>query len=170
MILTTADAAVLTKPDRIDPGDETKWLDMLRNRTEKFKHGWFCVRQPGFNQLQSRISPAEARKNEKLFFDTTRPWSNAEPDLRARFGTQALSKSLSQKLFDVIAKRFASSATLAFPLLISLLASLKWRTTSIGVSRMFILRCMPYSTRPRKTPCLRSTTFFASSRSAYIGW
>lgn len=107
-------AAVLTKPDRIDPGDEGKWLDMLRNRTEKFKHGWFCVRQPGFNQLQSRITPEEARTNESHFFDTTRPWSNAEPDLRARFGTKALSKALGQKLFDVIAKRFASSSAASF--------------------------------------------------------
>jgi len=169
VILTTHTSAVLTKPDRIDAGDETKWLDMLRNRAEKFRHGWFCVRQPGYNQLQARITPDEARKNEKQFFDSTRPWSSAEPDLRARFGTTFLSKALSQKLFDVIARRFAISATLYFPLLISLLASLKSRTTSIGVSRMSILRCMPCSTRPQKTPCLRSTTFFANSRFAYIG-
>ena len=117
MTLTTRNAAVLTKPDRIDPGDEGKWLDMLRNRTEKFKHGWFCVRQPGLTQLQSRITPEEARRNEQQFFDTSRPWSNAEPDLRARLGAKSLSKALGQKLFDVIAKRFADFATLSFPLL-----------------------------------------------------
>jgi len=97
---------VLTKPDRIEPGDERKWLDMLRNRTEKFKHGWFCVKQPGLNELQAHITPEEAMKNESDFFKNTRPWSTAEPGLRARFGTEALSKALSQKLFEVIARRF----------------------------------------------------------------
>ena len=111
--------AVLTKPDRIDPGDEGKWLDMLRNRADKFKHGWFCVRQPGYNQLQARITPEEASENEREFFEKTRPWSNAEPDLRARLGTKCLSKALGQKLFEVIAKRFGGSFALCFPLLIS---------------------------------------------------
>jgi len=158
--------AVLTKPDRIDPGDEGKWLDMLRNRSEKFKHGWFCVRQPGYNQLQARITPEEARENEREFFETTRPWSNGEPDLRARCGTRALSKALGQKLFEVIAKRFASSFTLSFPRLISLLASLKLRTTSIGVSKMSILLSTLCSTSPQTSLCLRSTPSSANSRFA----
>ena len=110
--LTVLITAVLTKPDRIDPGDEGKWLDMLR--TEKSKHGWFCVRQPGSNQLQARITPEEARENEYQFFNMTRPWSTAEPNLRARFGTEALYKALSQTLFDVMTRRFANSCCLSF--------------------------------------------------------
>lgn len=158
--------AVLTKPDRIDPGDEGKWLDMLRNRSEKFKHGWFCVRQPGYSQLQARITPDEARENERDFFENTRPWSNAEPDLRARFGTKCLSKSLGQKLFEVIARRFASSSTLSFSLLIFLLASLRWRTTSIGASRMSTPLFTLCITNLRTTLCLRSTPSSANSRFA----
>lgn len=159
--------AVLTKPDRIDPGDEGKWLDMLRNRSEKFKHGWFCVRQPGYNQLQARITPDEARKNERDFFDTTRPWSNSEPDLRARCGTGALSKALGQKLFEVIAKRFAGSFTqLSFPLLISLVASLKLRTTFTGVSKTSTLLSTLCNTSPQTSLCLRSTPSSANSRFA----
>jgi len=114
VVLTKHITAVLTKPDRIDPGDEGKWLDMLRNRSEKFNHGWFCVRQPGFNQLQARITPEEARMNERDFFERNRPWSTAEPDLRARFGTKALSEALSHKLFEVIGRRFARSFSLPF--------------------------------------------------------
>jgi hypothetical protein len=158
--------AVLTKPDRIDPGDEGKWMDMLRNRTEKFKHGWFCVRQPGYSQLQARITPDEARENERLFFENTRPWSNAEPDLRARFGTKSLSKALGQKLFDVIARRFARSSTLSFSLLTLLLASLKSKMTSIGVSKTSIPLFTLYNTSLRTTRCLRSTPSSANSRFA----
>lgn len=112
ILLTAHIAAVLTKPDRIDPGDERKWLNMLR--TEKSKHGWFCVRQPGFNQLQTRITPEEAMGYEYQFFNTIRPWSTAEPDLRARFGTKALYKALSQTLFDAMARRFVNSCCLSF--------------------------------------------------------
>jgi len=165
--LTTHNAAVLTKPDRVDPGDEGKWLDMLRNRTDKFKHGWFCVRQPGFSHLQARITPEEARKIENDFFNTVRPWSTAEPDLRARFGTKALAKALGQKLFDVIARRFESSSTLYPSLLIIPLAFQKSRLTSTGVSRMSILPCTPWITSPYKTPCLRSTLSSANSRFAF---
>ena len=142
---------VLTKPDRIEPGDEGKWLDMLRNRTEIFKHGWFCVRQPGLTQLQARITPEVARENEREFFETTRPWSLAEPDLRARLGTGPLSKALGQKLFESIAKWFASSSTLSFSLLNILLAFPRSRASSIAASRMFIPPCAVYNTRSQRT-------------------
>lgn len=114
VVLTKYIIAVLTKPDRIDPGDEGKWLDMLRNRIDKFKHGWFCVRQPNLMQRLAVITPENARANESAFFETTRPWSTAEPNLRARLGTMALSEALSQKLFEVIAKRFANPFSLPF--------------------------------------------------------
>jgi len=158
--------AVLTKPDRIDPGDEGKWMDMLRNRTEKFKHGWFCVRQPGTNQLQARITPDEARENERQFFENTRPWSNAEPDLRARFGTRSLSKALGQKLFEVVSRRSARSSTLSFSLLTFLIASLRSRMTSIGVSKTSTLLFTLYNTSLQTTQCLRFTPSSANSRFA----
>jgi hypothetical protein len=130
LTLTKHITAVLTKPDRIDPGDEGKWLDMLRNRTERFKHGWYCVKQPGFNDLQARISPEEAKANELRFFDTTRPWSTAEPDVRARFGMKALAKALSYKLFDVFSRRYGNPSTLYLTIDL-LLASLRSRASSI---------------------------------------
>src|SRR5258708_35914731 len=114
MIVTKRITVVLTKPDRIEPGDEGKWLSILWNRTKKSKHGWFCVRQSSPTQLYARITPSEARKNERWFFDTNRPWSIAEPKLRARFGTKALSKALGQKLFEAIVRRYASSSSLSF--------------------------------------------------------
>ena len=108
VVLTKYIIAVLTKPDRIDPGDEGKWLDMLRNRNDIFKCGWFCVRQPSLVQRLAGITPEDARTIESDFFEMTHPWSTAEPDLRARLGNMALSKALSQKLLEVIAKRFAN--------------------------------------------------------------
>jgi hypothetical protein len=168
MTLTARITAVLTKPDRIEPGDEGKWLDMLHNRGEKFKRGWFCVKQPGFSELQAGVTPEQATENESRFFDTIRPWSNAEPELRARLGTKALSKVLGQVLFEVISRRFANSSPLSFSPLIPLLASRKSRTTSIGALKMSTLLCTLCKVRSQRTPCLRSTLSSANSKSAFI--
>jgi len=95
---------VLTKPDRIDRGDENSWLEMMRNQKEKFKHGWYCVKQPGTAELQEKITWDQARQNEHEFFQYSAPWSDAG-DLNERLGTQKLSAALGQKLFNLIVKR-----------------------------------------------------------------
>lgn len=105
----TISPAVLTKPDRIEIGDEGNWMAMMRNQKEYFKHGWYCVKQPGTAELREGIAWEQARENERTFFQRRAPWSTAEFDLRERLGTEKLSAALGQKLFDLILKRYLFS-------------------------------------------------------------
>ena len=81
----------------------------MRNQKEKFKHGWYCVKQPGPSELRAGITWEQARQNEREFFQRTPPWSTVEFDLKERLGTEKLSAALGQKLFDLILKRYLSS-------------------------------------------------------------
>jgi hypothetical protein len=83
-------------------------MAMVRNQREKFKHGWYCVRQPGPAELKEGITWDQARQNEREFFQRRPPWSSVEFDLKERLGTEKLSSALGQKLFDLIVKRYLS--------------------------------------------------------------
>ena len=96
---------VLTKPDRIPPGEEEHWLRFIRNDAEPLANGWFTVKQPGSNDLKKGITWGEARDREKHFFTSTAPWSSAESYCQKRFGTGNLTESLSKILSDLIKKR-----------------------------------------------------------------
>ncbi|KAI3605474.1 hypothetical protein WG66_005886 [Moniliophthora roreri] len=69
---------VLTKPDRIERGDEQNWLGFIQGRTEPLRNHWFCVKQPGTSDLQNGITWSQARDNENKFFATTSPWRDLE--------------------------------------------------------------------------------------------
>ncbi|KAF8756245.1 Fungalysin metallopeptidase (M36) [Rhizoctonia solani] len=66
---------VLTKPDRIESGEEQKWLAFVRGETEVLSKGWFCVKQPSPSELEERLSWSEARQREQDFFGTKHPWA-----------------------------------------------------------------------------------------------
>jgi len=99
-------AGVLTKPDRIPPGEEEHWLGFIRNDAEPLANGWFTVKQPGSNELKTGITWEDARALEKHFFTSTAPWSSAETYCQKRLGTQNLTGSLSKILSDLIAQRW----------------------------------------------------------------
>ncbi|KIO22289.1 hypothetical protein M407DRAFT_28165 [Tulasnella calospora MUT 4182] len=92
---------VLTKPDRIEPGNEQRWLRILRNEINTLENGWFAVKQPDFQQLERGISWEAARIGERDFFSTTQPWSNLEDKHRNRIGSAALADHLGQMLSDL---------------------------------------------------------------------
>ena len=104
----SAFTGVLTKPDRIPPGEEDHWLRFIRNDAEPLANGWFTVKQPGSNDLKTGITWADARAQEKLFFTSTTPWSSAETYCQKRFGTRNLTESLSKILSDLIKRRWAT--------------------------------------------------------------
>lgn len=97
--------AVLTKPDRIPPGDEHGWLLLLRNSRERHKHGWHCVKQPSSDEMRDGITWAEARDAETRFFMETEPWASLDAFVHGRLGTVPLTKALGEMLFALIAKR-----------------------------------------------------------------
>ncbi|KAG8714550.1 hypothetical protein FRC08_011771 [Ceratobasidium sp. 394] len=99
---------VLTKPDRIEKGEEQKWLGFIRGETEVLSKGWFCVKQPSPSELEKNLTWREARAREEEFFMTHEPWSSQMITVRQHFGTARLTSRLSEILSDHIAKRMPS--------------------------------------------------------------
>ncbi|KAG7091490.1 hypothetical protein E1B28_010521 [Marasmius oreades] len=96
---------VLTKPDRIETGDENDWLGFIRGETQPLLNGWFCVKQPSTSDLLKGITWTEARVKENDFFSTTAPWRDLELMLQKHLRTPNLVGRLSTILSDLIAKR-----------------------------------------------------------------
>ncbi|KAG8772403.1 hypothetical protein FRC15_002753 [Serendipita sp. 397] len=92
---------------QLDPiaGSSRSWLDLLENKEERFKHGWYCVKQANQEQLEGGITWEDARKNESSFFDKTQPWSQLDERTRLRLGTSALTNAVHNILFDLIVAR-----------------------------------------------------------------
>ncbi|KAG8931129.1 hypothetical protein FRC01_001830 [Tulasnella sp. 417] len=99
--LKTRTVGVLTKPDRIEPGNEQRWLKILRNESNTLENGWFAVKQPDFQQLERGISWEAARIGERDYFSSTQPWSSLEDKHRNRIGSIALADHLGQMLSDL---------------------------------------------------------------------
>ncbi|CAE6433884.1 unnamed protein product [Rhizoctonia solani] len=99
---------VLTKPDRIESGEEQKWLAFIRGETEALSKGWFCVKQPSPSELEERLSWNEARQREQEFFSTRHPWATQGLSVRHHFGTARLTTRLSEILSDLIQTRMPS--------------------------------------------------------------
>jgi len=96
---------VLTKPDRIPPGEEENWLRFIRNEYETLENGWYCVKQPNSKSLSQGISWEGARKQENEFFSMTAPWSSLESTYQNYLRTSNLTERLSMILSDLISKR-----------------------------------------------------------------
>ncbi|KAF9807180.1 hypothetical protein IEO21_08339 [Rhodonia placenta] len=96
---------VLTKPDRIPRGEESRWTRFIKNEYEALDNGWFTVKQPDSLALAAGITWVEARKTEREFFESTEAWAELEYEFQGRLGTANLTRCLSDILTDLIAKR-----------------------------------------------------------------
>jgi len=96
---------VLTKPDRIPPGEEERWLRFIRNESESLENGWYCVKQPNSKTLAQGVSWAEARAQENEYFSMNVPWSSLESAYQANLRTSNLTERLSVILSELISKR-----------------------------------------------------------------
>jgi hypothetical protein len=103
--LTGTYAGVLTKPDRIPPGEEDRWLRFIRNECETLENGWYCVKQPNSKTLSQGILWSEARKQENDYFSMTPPWSSLETTYQNYLRTSNLTERLSIILSELISKR-----------------------------------------------------------------
>nr|XP_034371323.1 interferon-induced GTP-binding protein Mx1-like [Arvicanthis niloticus] len=59
---------ILTKPDLVDRGAEDKVMDVVRNLVYHLKKGYMIVKCRGQQDIQERLSLAEALQNEEVFF------------------------------------------------------------------------------------------------------
>ncbi|KIK18142.1 hypothetical protein PISMIDRAFT_195484 [Pisolithus microcarpus 441] len=96
---------VLTKPDRIPHGEEEQWIKLIRNDVEPLVNNWYCVRQPGSNDLAQGSGWSWARVLEDTFFAHTAPWCNLEDHLQSFLRTSRLIDRLSTILAELISKR-----------------------------------------------------------------
>ncbi|KAG5642230.1 hypothetical protein DXG03_003375 [Asterophora parasitica] len=96
---------VLTKPDRIPPGEEHNWVSLIRNEKESLDNGWYCVKQPGSDQINKGMTWAQARKSEDEFFHSTPAWSELDLVYHKYMRTGNLVDRLSSILSDLISKR-----------------------------------------------------------------
>lgn len=93
----------MTKPDMLTVGSTKAldlWLDVIEGRRHPLTHGYYCTRQPDDKDREESITPEQARAKEKLFFETTPPWSKCTQ--QKRFGTNNLIDTLSRLLIQVI--------------------------------------------------------------------
>ncbi|XP_004429677.1 PREDICTED: interferon-induced GTP-binding protein Mx1 [Ceratotherium simum simum] len=60
---------ILTKPDLVDRGTEEQVVDVVRNLVYHLKKGYMMVKCRGQQDIQDRLSLAEALQREKAFFE-----------------------------------------------------------------------------------------------------
>ncbi|KAF9465139.1 P-loop containing nucleoside triphosphate hydrolase protein [Collybia nuda] len=96
---------VLTKPDRIPIGEEPNWLCFIKNEKESLENNWYCVKQPGSNELKQGMNWTDARRSEEQFFSFTNPWCEIDEIYKKYLGTSNLVSRLSSILSDLISKR-----------------------------------------------------------------
>ncbi|KIL62474.1 hypothetical protein M378DRAFT_199179 [Amanita muscaria Koide BX008] len=95
---------VLTKPDRIPKGEESRWIPFIRNEKEPLRNGWYRVKQPSSDDLEQGMTWEGARKSEDDYF-LKAPWSELDYTCQRFLRTSNLVQSLSMVLSDLISKR-----------------------------------------------------------------
>ncbi|KAF9020048.1 P-loop containing nucleoside triphosphate hydrolase protein [Hymenopellis radicata] len=95
---------VLTKPDTLQPGEESGWLDILHGRKHRLHHGYFVTKQPGPEELLENLAHAEARKREASYFTSTLPWRTVLQTTKSRVGVPNLTTQLSKLLTERISE------------------------------------------------------------------
>ncbi|KAI0048161.1 hypothetical protein FA95DRAFT_1118899 [Auriscalpium vulgare] len=96
---------VLTKPDRMNAGEEDLWLRFIRSECEVLENGWYCVKQPNAISIAQGITWPEARAEEDEYFSSTPPWSTLDSVYQRYLRTSNLTERLSFVLSDLISKR-----------------------------------------------------------------
>lgn len=92
---------VLTKPDRVQPGESLEqWVQMLNGQRFKLGFGYYVTR----NNPDPSVGNITARAEERHFF-SSQPWTTDMCQYQNQFGTLRLQTFLSRKLAMQIGKR-----------------------------------------------------------------
>jgi hypothetical protein len=92
---------VLTKPDLVDQGAESRVVDLLHGRAHPLRLGWHVVRNPGQQQLSDEA--LDRGRLEQYFFDTVSPWNKVEKD---KVGMETLRVRIQDILSDLVRQEF----------------------------------------------------------------
>ncbi|XP_069331037.1 interferon-induced GTP-binding protein Mx1 [Eulemur rufifrons] len=93
---------ILTKPDLVDKGTEDKVVDVVRNLVCHLKKGYMIVKCRGQQDIQDRLSLAEALQREKAFFEDHAHFRNLLEEGRAT--VPCLAERLTTELITHISK------------------------------------------------------------------
>ncbi|CUA70938.1 hypothetical protein RSOLAG22IIIB_09212 [Rhizoctonia solani] len=99
---------VLTKPDRIEHGQESQWIPLITGERSTLANGWYCVKQLSPRDREAGLTWEEARAQESEFFDTTGAWSSIGTEHKASLGSKSLALKLGEVLSKEIQKRLPS--------------------------------------------------------------
>jgi hypothetical protein len=105
VLLIPGCAGVLTKPDRIPPGEESIWISKIQSGRKDGGIEYYSVKNPESQEIRNGITYEQAREKEAEFFSTKAPWSNLEWLYKQCLGTDKLTRRLSQVLSNLISKR-----------------------------------------------------------------
>ncbi|KAF9926654.1 hypothetical protein FBU30_003798 [Linnemannia zychae] len=89
---------IITKPDRIENGNDVDWVDVVLNKVKKMKHGFLMMRNSANDKMNQ--SWEEARQEEAKFFETG-VWSSVPAD---RKGREAVRDFLGKLLYEHVSK------------------------------------------------------------------
>ncbi|KIX04833.1 uncharacterized protein Z518_05704 [Rhinocladiella mackenziei CBS 650.93] len=92
---------VLTKPDLVDQGAESRVVDLLQGQAHPLRLGWHVVRNPGQQHL-SDMSLDRGRL-EQDFFNTRVPWNKLET---YKVGIESLRLRIQYVLSDLVRQEF----------------------------------------------------------------
>ncbi|KAG8695622.1 hypothetical protein FRC08_007653 [Ceratobasidium sp. 394] len=96
---------VLTKPDRIEPGQERQWTPLITGELHPLANGWYSVKQPATAEREKGYTWEDARDLESTFFENMPGWSAIPPECRTNLGTRNLAFKLGQILSSDVQKR-----------------------------------------------------------------
>ena len=92
---------VLTKPDLVDEGAETRVVDLLEGRSHPLRLGWHIVRNPGQKEISE---PSLDRQSAEVnFFNSKHPWNKVAKE---RVGIEALRHRLQDILSQLVRQEF----------------------------------------------------------------
>jgi hypothetical protein len=92
---------VLTKPDLVDEGAESRVVDLVEGRARKMKLGWHVVRNPG----QRDLADSSLNRNllEANFFNSIAPWDAIDLEKK---GMESLKDRIQEVLTSLVTQEF----------------------------------------------------------------
>ncbi|QRV96043.1 hypothetical protein RhiJN_24061 [Ceratobasidium sp. AG-Ba] len=95
---------VITKPDRIEPHQEGRWIRLITGQEHQLAHGWFCTKQPATHEREQGFTWQDARTQEDVYFRAAHGWSAIAGEHRNNLGTKQLAQKLGKVLTTEVEK------------------------------------------------------------------
>ncbi|TGZ78914.1 hypothetical protein EX30DRAFT_397439 [Ascodesmis nigricans] len=93
---------ILTKPDAVQHGDESRVIEVAQNKVARLTHGWFVVRNRSPDEVRRGITADQRIINERFFFQKD-PWNALE---KSQVGCESLKTFLRKLLLSHIRKEY----------------------------------------------------------------